>query len=173
MLQLSEAAEVAISDRIEPIAGAASYSGAEYSLVYKPMPTAAEVNARRSASGTWRQSGRRILVTSGFVTLTFDGEPLAFTELDAYANDARWVEREIALPDASGSGALVLTTHWSDDDRLSLAGEPVFEVDRSHKALRIAFTERSDSYFQIGTALYAGVTAGRLGSLILSEVLFA
>jgi len=170
MLKLSEAAEVVISDRIGSVAGAASYNSAEYSLVYKPTTTAADVHARRSAGGMWRQSGRRIFVTSGFVTLTFDGEPLAFTELDAYANDARWIEREIAVPVAAGRGALILVTDRSDDDRFSLRGEPLFEIDRLQKTIRIVFAEHTASYFEIGTALYAGITEGTLASLVLSEV---
>jgi len=172
MQQLSEALEVDVSAQIGRVAGAATYRSAEYSLVYKPVSSVAEMNAQRSASGGWRQSGRRIFVTSGFVTLTFEGEPLAFTELDAYANDTKWTEREIVEPAAAGGGALVLADDRLDDDRMSIDVEPVFEIDRARKTIRIGFAQQSDTYFEIGTGLLAGIREGRLTSMILSGVRF-
>ena len=169
----SEGAKVEIDGRMEAVTGAATYRSGEYSLVYKPTATLPEVNAKRSASGAWRQNGRRIFVTAGFVTLTFDGAPFVFTELDAYANDATWIEREIVLPVARGRGALVLTDERLDDDRMSISAEPAFEVDRTRATIRIGFArDAAETYFEIGTALYAGISEGRLSSLILGEVQF-
>jgi hypothetical protein len=170
-MQLSKALKVEISQQIGRVAGAATYRSAQYSLVYQPV-SSTEVNAQRSTSGAWRQSGRRILVTAGFVTLTFDGEPLAFTELDAYANDAKWTERAIVEYSAAGSGALVVADDRIDDDRLSVDVMPVFEIDRARKTIRIGFAEQSDTYFEIGTGLFAGIREGRLTSMTLSKVRF-
>jgi hypothetical protein len=172
MPQPNEALEVEVSEQIGPIAGAATYRSAEYSLVYKATPNTAEANAMRSASGAWRQTGRRIFVTSGFVTLTFDGEPFAFTELDAYANDAGWAERDIALPMSAGRGALVLADERPDDERMSIESEPVFEMDRARKTIRIEFAQQSGTYFEIGAGVLAGILEGRLTSIILSDVRF-
>jgi hypothetical protein len=113
--QPSEALQVEINEQIGPIAGAATYRSAEYSLVYKAAASTAEVNAMHSASDAWRQSGRRIFVTADFVTLTFDGAPFAFTEFDAYANDARWAERDIALPISAGRGRVTRTWRSAPD----------------------------------------------------------
>jgi hypothetical protein len=172
MPQLSEVLEVEINEQIGPIAGAASYRSAEYSLVYKATASTAEANAIRPVSGAWHQSGRRIFVISGFVTLMFDGAPFAFTGLDAYANDARWGNRDIALPKSAGRGALVLADDRLDGDRMSIDLEPVFEIDRARKTLRIRFAQQSDTYFEIGTGLLAGIREGRLTSMILSDVRF-
>ena len=172
MPQPIEALEVEVKEQIGLVAGAATYRSAEYSLVYKAIAGTAEANAMRSASRAWRQSGRRIFVISGFVTLTFDGAPLAFSELDAYANDARWAERDIALPVSAGRGALVLADHRLDDDRMSIDSEPVFEIDRARKTIRMGFAQLSDTYFEIGTGLLAGIREGRLTSMILSDVRF-
>lgn len=172
MAQLSKALEVEIDEQIGPIAGAATYRSAEYSLVYKTIASTAEGHAMPSSSGAWRQSGRRIFVTSGFVTLTFAGAPFAFTEFDSYANDARWGERDIALPISAGRGALVLADDRLDGDRMSIDSEPVFEIDRARKTIRIQFAQQSDTYFEIGTGLLAGIHEGRLTSMILSDVRF-
>jgi hypothetical protein len=172
MPSLSEALEVEISESIGRIAGVATYTSAEYSLVYKATANTAAANAMRSASSAWRQSGKSVFVTSGFVTLTFDGAPPVFTELDAYANDARWAERDLALPISISSGVLVLTDDRLDDDRMSIDLEPVFEVDRARKMIRIGFAQQSETYFEIGTGLIAGISEGRLTSMLLSAVRF-
>jgi hypothetical protein len=169
---MSDALAVQIDERPGEIGGRGRYSRADYSLTYRPIESGPEVSAKLAARGGWRQSGARVFVTAGFVTMTFDGMPLVFTELAAYANDARWAERQIATPVAKASASLVLADERLDDDRVSLTIEPSFEVDRTQKMVRIAFAEKSGDWFKIGNDLFAEVGDGILISLVLTSVVF-
>jgi hypothetical protein len=171
MPQPSETLAVQIDRQIGRVVGEASYSATEYSLTYKMSRTVVDPSAKHRAGNVWRQTGRRVFVTAGFVTMTFDGLPFVFTELDAYANDARWEEQEIAMPISVATGALVLGESLNDD-RISLAVEPSFEVDRKQKTIRISFERETGEWFEIGSGLFAGICEGRLTSLVLTTVGF-
>src|ERR1043166_7750486 len=153
-MRQSETLSVQIEERLPELAGVGTYLPSDYSLVYWPT-SATETGSKRSETGLWRQTGTRVFVTAGLVTLTFDGLPLVFTEFDAYANEARWKERQIAWPTSRASGALLLADNRLEDDRMSLRVDPSFEVDRMRKVIRIRFAEENGETFEIGTGLYA------------------
>jgi len=107
------------------------------------------------------------------VTITFHGSPFVFTSLDAYANDQRWIETIINVPAPEGRGALVLADDRADEERITLATQPTFEVDHSQKLIRIRFDSAgAEHHFAISRGLFAGLKDNRLAELILSDVRF-
>jgi hypothetical protein len=168
----SRALEVEIDRSVTPLAGQATYRARDYSLIYKPVPSVVEANAVRAANGAWRQSGGRLFLISGFLTLTFDGVPCTLTELDGYTNASRWKEREVRVPEPTDSGALVLLGDKPAEDHVMFGGAPSIEIDRSRLTMRIVFMEGEGRQFSIGADLYACIRETRLASITLSRVLF-
>jgi hypothetical protein len=174
MHQLSELLRVDLNPAIPRIDGQAEYRTNDLTLVYRPTTNVVETGATRSRFGTWRQSGSKVLVTAGLVTLVFEGSPLAFVSLDAYANDQRWVDATVATPSLQSGGALVLTDDRAAEERMTLPAEPTFHVDRKELALRVGLdVSEAQRYCEIGRNLVAGLTGDRLIELILLNVRFS
>ena len=113
---------------------------------------------------------RTILLIFGGLTLTFSGEVLGLTQIDAYTNNSKWVNANIALPSKVSSAKCSIQAS-TDDDRISFDCEPGYIFDGNEHRLLIKLSEEDGAiFYRLADNLIVGIAGEKIASLIVENV---
>ncbi len=111
------------------------------------------------------------LVSADTLTLTFVGEDLHLSLIDAYTNPTIWRPLErMTFQKAEDWGSLTLRDPPKGTDRMTFGKMPAFEYCEAQQSLRIDFGGIPLRYVRLSSCLYAGLSKSELILLDMTDL---